>query len=149
MKRSLQVLLLAALGFLGSRLCWADAGAAVGTGTGVALALGGGGAAAVGSAVGVALSSGGCDCDDDESSGAAAVGTGVALALGGGGGAAVGTGTGVALAVLSQHLAPELARFRGHQPPSGAAPAHAGRAQRGPSDKRRRLLRGQSAPAPG
>src|SRR2546430_8474985 len=72
MRRSLQVLLLAAVGFLGSSLSWADT-AAVGTGTGVALATGGG-AAAVGSAVAVALSSRGCDCDDD--SGAVAVGTG-------------------------------------------------------------------------
>src|SRR5438132_4647962 len=82
MKRSLQVLLIAALGFLGSSLSWADT-AAVGTGTGVALATGGGGAAAVGSAVGVALSSGGCcgcGCHCDGSAAAVAVGTGVALA---------------------------------------------------------------------
>ena len=38
MKRSLQVLLVTALGFLGSSLSWADV-AAVGTGTGVALAV--------------------------------------------------------------------------------------------------------------
>src|SRR5437773_12384214 len=80
MKRSLQVLLVTALGFLGSSLSWADV-AAVGTGTGVALATGGG-AAAVGSAVAVALSSGGCDCDDDDSAAAVAVGTGVALEIG-------------------------------------------------------------------
>src|SRR2546428_830348 len=99
MKRSLQVLLVTALGFLGSCLSWADV-AAVGTGTGVALATGGG-AVAVGSAVAVALSSGGCDCDDDDSAAAVAVGTGVALALGGGGGGRGGAGAGGRLALLS------------------------------------------------
>src|SRR5438552_15088446 len=65
MKRSLQVLLVTALGFLGSSLSWADI-AAVGTGTGVAVATSGGGAAAVGSAVAVALSWGGGGCSSEE-----------------------------------------------------------------------------------
>src|SRR5438309_4177635 len=73
MKRSLQVLLVTALGFLGSSLSWADV-AAVGTGTGVALATGGG-AAAVGSAVAVALAWGGVAGADDVSAAAGAVGT--------------------------------------------------------------------------